>query len=178
MKFTKPVKLSLGGFALTFLALTSAAVAGVNKISFASQNSTPQTAKATTEFPQVSKPLAQAEEPKPITNTSGDSEIALAKHLKSLNAKMYGAYWCPYCHAQEEMFGQEAFEYINYIECDPRGKDAQPQLCKAANIKGYPTWEINNKFYPGVKSLQELAKISGYTGTGDFKNQFIPPDEK
>ena len=33
----------------------------------------------------------------PITTTSGTAEIALAKHLKQVEAKMYGAFWCPHC---------------------------------------------------------------------------------
>ena len=106
----------------------------------------------------------------PTTTTSGESEIALARHLKQVGAKEYVAWWCPHCHEQKQLFGKEAYSEINHIECDPRGKNAQPDLCQAANIQGFPTWEINGKLYPNVQSLEKLAQISGYSGPRKFKN--------
>ncbi|MGE5657577.1 MAG: vitamin K epoxide reductase family protein [Actinomycetota bacterium] len=108
--------------------------------------------------------------PPPVATLSGPSEIALARHLKQIGAKEYGAFWCPHCHDQKELFGNEASTLLNYIECDPSGQNAQPQVCQAANIKGYPTWEINGQIYSGVKPLEELAQISGYSGPRNFKN--------
>ncbi len=35
---------------------------------------------------------------------------------------------------------------------------------------GFPTWEINGKYYSGVQTLENLAKYSGYTGPRNFKN--------
>jgi len=107
--------------------------------------------------------------PPPIQNTSGPSEIALAQHLEEIGAKKYSAYWCPHCQQQREMFGQEAFEYINVIECAEDGQNAQPQLCRDAGIQGFPTWEINGEKYSGARSLSELAELSGYTGPRDFR---------
>jgi hypothetical protein len=94
-------------------------------------------------------------------NTTSQAE-GLALHLKKLDVKMYGAFWCPACGKQKEIFGDRAFQYINYIECDPRGENPQPQLCRNAQIRAYPTWEIGNKKYEGVQSLRELAELSGY----------------
>lgn len=104
------------------------------------------------------------------TTSSGASEIALAQHLKRVGAKMYGSYTCEHCQAQKEYFGKEAARIINYIECNPQGKNARRDLCEAAKIQGTPTWEINGKFYQGQKSLKELADLSGYQGTRKFKN--------
>ncbi|MEG4249799.1 vitamin K epoxide reductase family protein [Microcoleus sp. AT3-A2] len=104
------------------------------------------------------------------TTSSGTSEIALARHLKRVEAKMYGSFTCDHCQAQKESFGKEAARILNYIECNPQGKNARRDLCEAAKIQGTPTWEINGKFYPGQKSLQELADLSGYQGTREFKN--------
>lgn len=92
---------------------------------------------------------------------------ALAHHLSKIGAKMYGAYWCPHCQHQKTLFGA-AIGRIHYIECDPQGDNAQPQLCQAAKIQGYPTWEINGKLYPGTQSLDTLAKVSGYRGSRRF----------
>jgi glutaredoxin len=104
----------------------------------------------------------------PVTATSNPVAVSLAQHLQKMGAKMYGAYWCPHCHDQKQLFGKEAIQYIQYIECDPSGKAPQPALCKAKQVEGFPTWEINGKLYPGQMSLQELAKLSGYPGDRKF----------
>jgi uncharacterized membrane protein/glutaredoxin len=108
----------------------------------------------------------------PIINASGPAEIALAKHLTATGAKIYTAYTCPHCHEQKELLGKEAVSFINDIECNPKGKNARPDLCQAAGVRGYPTWEINGKMYPGVQRLETLADFSGYQGSRDFKYQF------
>lgn len=108
----------------------------------------------------------------PIMSTSGQAEIALAQHLKSIDAKFYGAYWCPHCHDQKELFGRQAFREIHYIECAPDGRNSQASVCQAnsQNVTGYPTWEINGKYLSGTQSLNELADASGYQGARDFQN--------
>ena len=109
----------------------------------------------------------------PVTNTSGQAEIALARHLDDIGAKMYGAYWCPHCHDQKELFGQEAAAIFPYVECAPDGQNPQTSLCQSLSdqVTGYPTWEINGQYYPGTRSLQELAQLSGYDGPTNFINQ-------
>lgn len=81
---------------------------------------------------------------------------------------MYGAFWCPHCHAQKQLFGQEALKLITYIECDARGQNPQPHLCQSANIRAYPTWDIRGEFFQGVQSLEALAELSGYQGDRNF----------
>jgi uncharacterized membrane protein len=108
-----------------------------------------------------------------ITTTSTQAELALANHLKQVGAKMYGAYWCPHCHDQKQLFGKEAFRQVTYIECAPDGKNARPDLCQAAKIEGFPSWEVNGKLYPGTQSLEKLANASGYQGPRNFQN--VPP---
>lgn len=88
----------------------------------------------------------------------------LVKHLNKIGAKMYGAYWCKFCKQQKEILGAAA-KQVNYIECDPTGQNPKPELCRKAQIKGYPTWEINGKLYPGMLTLQQLAQLSGYQGS-------------
>ncbi|MDJ0734817.1 MAG: vitamin K epoxide reductase family protein [Nostocaceae cyanobacterium] len=105
-----------------------------------------------------------------VTTTSGEAEIELARHLSQIGAKKYAAWWCPHCHEQKQLFGKTAYKELNIIECDQNGKNARPDLCKAAGIQGYPTWEINGKLYPNVQRLDRLAQLSGYKGSKDFKN--------
>ena len=76
---------------------------------------------------------------------------------------MYGTYWCPSCDKQKEIFGSAA-SLITEVECDPRGKNAQPEVCNVQGIHAYPSWVINGKVYRGFQSLGQLATISGYEG--------------
>ncbi|MEO1094520.1 MAG: hypothetical protein AAFX01_06430 [Cyanobacteria bacterium J06638_28] len=87
--------------------------------------------------------------------------LSLAEHLTATGAKMYGAYWCPYCADQKDLFGN-AVDAIPYVECDAAGKDPQPQLCQEKDIKAYPTWEINGEFYLGAHPLVTLAELSNF----------------
>ncbi|MGB8700991.1 MAG: vitamin K epoxide reductase family protein, partial [Thermosynechococcaceae cyanobacterium] len=121
-------------------------------------------------YQSVSGPKATANEMFPITTNSGPAEIALAEHLTAIDAKMYGAYWCPHCHDQKQLFGKEAFAKVNYIECDPKGPNPKPDLCKAAKVEGFPTWHVQKAVVSGAQSLAELGKLSAYKGPQNFKN--------
>jgi uncharacterized membrane protein len=105
-----------------------------------------------------------------ITTTSFEAEIQLARHLTKIGAKEYIAWTCPHCHEQKQLFGKQAYQEINHIECAPDGKNARPDLCQAAGVSGFPTWQIKGQLYPGVQSLEKLAQISGYSGPRNFKN--------
>lgn len=112
-----------------------------------------------------------------ITTTSGEAEIALAKHLTQSGAKFYGSFWCPHCHEQKQLFGKEAMQYIPYVECSPPDRQGQTPTCQQQKIESYPTWEINGQRMTGVKSLEKLSKLSGYQGPRNFKNSLSPSHE-
>ncbi len=128
-------------------------------------------------YNSVSAPVASASTPgvapPPVTTASGPAEIALARHLRQIGAKEYSAYWCPHCHDQKMLFGKEAAKLIDSVECDPKGQNSRAEICQAgaANIKGFPTWEINGQFVSGTQSLEKLAELSGYTGPRNFQNR-------
>ncbi|MEM8640676.1 MAG: vitamin K epoxide reductase family protein [Cyanobacteria bacterium P01_G01_bin.54] len=107
----------------------------------------------------------------PIVTTSGEDEIALAEHLTEMDAKMYGAYWCPHCRDQKNLFGKEAFKKVTYVECaeDAEKDEPQPDQCEAAGVQSYPTWEIDGQMRPGQIPLEQLASLSGYEGSTAFK---------
>lgn len=111
--------------------------------------------------PSTGSAIAQQAAPK-VTTKSGVREIALAKHLRKIGAKLYTAYWCPYCHKQQQRFGVEAIRQIEVIECDPRGVRPQVQACRSKGIRYFPSWEINGKIYPGNHTLESLANFSQY----------------
>jgi glutaredoxin len=133
------------------LASFSLAIASVTVVSAIALSSTAKSAIA-----QEAAPI--------VTTKSSISDIALARHLRKIGAKLYTAYWCPYCHYQKERFGEYAAQLLDVVECDRRGVNPQAQLCRQKGISGYPTWEINGKFYSGNRTLSDLAKISGYRG--------------
>lgn len=96
-----------------------------------------------------------------IAVTESSLQFKLAKHLDEIGAKMYGSYNCPHCLAQKHFFGK-AFKYVNYVECNPKGRDPNPSICFDKGIISYPTWEITGRYYTGAKTLQDLSTISGY----------------
>jgi hypothetical protein len=114
-----------------------------------------------------------------ISTPSGDAETQLAKHLKAIDATMYGAYWCPHCCEQKQLFGQSAMKELNYVECAADGPKSQAEVCrqvvseveKQTGAKfGFPTWQINGRYYSGRQPLTELARLSEYKGPQDFQN--------
>ncbi len=102
--------------------------------------------------------------PIPVKSSSTPATLALADHLTKTGAVMYTAYWCPHCHEQKELFGREATARLKLVECAPDGQNSQAALCESKKIQGYPTWEINGVLDSGVKSLAELARLSGFRG--------------
>jgi hypothetical protein len=88
------------------------------------------------------------------------AKVELAQCLTDKDVKMYGAFWCGACENQKKLFGS-AFKEINYIECDERGENAQPEVCDLEGITSYPTWSINGQKNSGVKSLKSLATAAG-----------------
>lgn len=104
-----------------------------------------------------------------ITTTSGPAEIALARHLKQVGVKEYVAYWCPHCYEQKQLFGKEAYDELNHIECAKDGPNAQTQACIDAEVQAFPSWQINGQLTSGIKTLEELADATGYQGPRNFK---------
>lgn len=119
----------------------------------------------------IPEPVGDPKPPKgwEISTVSGEADIALAKHLTSTGAKKYGAFWCPHCFEQKQLFGKAGFSEVDYVECDPQGENPQRDTCIAKGIQSFPTWEIDGKLYPGTKVLDELAELSKYEGNKEFK---------
>jgi len=84
-----------------------------------------------------------------------------AKCLTSKQAKMYGAYWCPHCADQKEMFGR-SFQYVNYVECAIKGSRELTAACRAANVQHFPSWQFGNG--PLVEAVFPLQELSDKTG--------------
>ena len=99
----------------------------------------------------------------PVETTSNAEQLALARHLKATGAKFYGAYWCGYCKRQRVLFGADAASALPYVECAADGFQSASATCRAKKeVTGYPTWEIDGKFYGGMQSIEELSRLSGF----------------
>ena len=87
---------------------------------------------------------------------------ALAAHLEESGAKFYGAYWCPRCQEQKELFEASA-KRLPYVECKPGGPSGPETVsCAAKDIDNYPTWIIDGRRYVGVRDPKALATHSGF----------------
>ncbi len=83
-----------------------------------------------------------------------------AQCLTDTGVKMYGAWWCPHCESQKELFGS-AFDRLTYIECSTAARTMN-QTCKDAGIEGYPTWEFSDgSRASGEQSFASLSEASG-----------------
>ncbi|CAG9467627.1 unnamed protein product [Pedinophyceae sp. YPF-701] len=100
----------------------------------------------------------------PVVETQSTPETeALARRLNAVGARMYGAFWCPHCFQEEELFGRGAMKDFPYVECFPEGwsKGKKPaQACVDAGVKGFPTWVIpGQEPLLGAQPLEELARV-------------------
>jgi hypothetical protein len=94
---------------------------------------------------------------KPVSTLDG-----FAKCLNAKGARMYGAWWCPHCSDQKEMFGY-AFQYVNYTECSPpNDRRTVNEICKQAGVKNFPTWQFaDGSRMEGPQPLAVLGDKAG-----------------
>ncbi|MFQ6538764.1 MULTISPECIES: hypothetical protein [Aphanothece] len=100
----------------------------------------------------------------PLSGSTSEQR-ALSAHLKSRGAIFYGAWWCPACFKQKNLFGKEAGNSLPYVECDKT--DNGRERCMAAKVRAFPTWDLKGKpRLEGIQTLQELKAWSDYPGSG------------
>jgi len=88
---------------------------------------------------------------------------AFASCLSEKGAVFYGAFWCPHCSDQKNMFGSSA-KYIPYVECSTSDGRSQLQVCRDAGVEGYPTWVFaDGSMLSGIQSFSTLAERTGCT---------------
>jgi hypothetical protein len=84
-----------------------------------------------------------------------------AKCITESGAVMYGTFWCPHCANTKKSFGG-SFQYIDYVECDPRGENEQSELCIEKEILEYDTWEfVDGSRLISEPSFQQLSDKTG-----------------
>lgn len=63
----------------------------------------------------------------------------LAQCLSNQGTKYYGAFWCPHCQKQKQLFSKSA-KLLPYVECSTPDQKDQTDICKTVGIESYPTW--------------------------------------
>ena len=93
-----------------------------------------------------------------ISTSNGAGHEKLAQCLSEKGVKFYGAYWCPHCKEQKELFGS-AVKSLPYVECALINSDEQTKACRDENITSYPTWVFSDGTRKtGTIPLDELAE--------------------
>ena len=97
------------------------------------------------------------------SGNSTSSALRLAQHLKTIGVRFYGAWTCPACKRQLNLFGLSDIDAVPYIECNkPEKYPDQAKLCRNADLRVYPTWELSDgSRLEGVQSLETLRRWSG-----------------
>ena len=101
--------------------------------------------------------------------TAGSTKYdALAQCIAKSGATFYGAFWCPHCKAQKELFGASV-KYLPYVECSTPDGQGQTPICVSKGIQSYPTWIFaDGSQQSGEVSLADLAsKTSCVLPAGD-----------
>ncbi|MFO1064627.1 MAG: tandem-95 repeat protein [Pirellulales bacterium] len=98
-------------------------------------------------------------------NLQGEGEaaqdlVAFAKALAAANVKMYGAYWCPHCLAQKQLF-EDGAQYLPFVEVTDANRNPT-SVATQNNITSYPTWVFaDGSRLVGEQSLAALAAQAG-----------------
>lgn len=96
----------------------------------------------------------------PAMQPSTAEQVALVEHLRRQGVLFYGAWWCPACFKQKNLFGQQAGNQLPYVECEKT--EEQRERCERANIQAYPTWVMGTQRLEGIQTLQRLGEWSGF----------------
>ena len=93
---------------------------------------------------------------------SSPEQLHLAEYLKRVGMIFYGAWWCPACFQQKNLFGKQAGNRLPYVECDK--EEVGRRRCVAANVRVFPTWVLGAERREGVQTVEELRSWSGFPG--------------
>jgi len=81
-----------------------------------------------------------------------DQKVSFANCLKDKKTSLYLSPNCLDCDKQREVLGEQAYEVIDKVVCDEK------RLC--GGLKSVPAWNIEGKFYYGLKKYKEIDELS------------------
>ena len=127
-----------------------------------------------TEQPTVNIHATQSENTRMAVTENSDSMLKLAIGLRDAGMKLKGVSQCRYTQIQREAFGgrtSEARRVIESIYTECRSRDMCP------NIRGYPTWTLNDRQWPGNRSANALRAMLTEAQTTNLRPMFQGPSE-
>jgi len=136
-------------------------LAALSTIALAGVISGSQSARALAGSTAAAPAAGEAQSLGEAVSPSTAEQMALVEHLRLQGAVFYGAWWCPHCFHQKNLFGIEAGQRLPYVECDR--DDAGRQRCAAASVRAFPTWDLKGERREGVLSIEELKLWSGFS---------------
>ncbi len=74
------------------------------------------------------------------------------------NSKMIISPTCGACAYQKNILKENMEDYENYFEIISITE--HPEIGEQYNIRGVPTWVINEQTYPGAKSIEQLKELT------------------
>ena len=89
-----------------------------------------------------------------LTRSHPDTPESVAKCIGEKSI-LYTQLGCHACEYQEKMFG-ENYKYLNVVDCF-----FDREICIEKEIKGTPTWIIDDREYLGARSVAELKNLTG-----------------
>ncbi|MDE1874984.1 MAG: hypothetical protein KGI79_01895 [Patescibacteria group bacterium] len=97
-----------------------------------------------------------------IWYASGPGEYdQFATCIKNSGATFFGAFWCPHCQAEKQLFGK-SWTKLPYVECSTPDGRSQTTVCQDNNIQSYPTWQFKDgSRQTGTLSLEQLSQFTG-----------------
>jgi hypothetical protein len=124
---------------------------------------------------------------KPVSAPTGDnspvatdtsSEVAkFAQCLKDSGAVFYGAFWCPHCNEQKELFGEAIVPLLPYVECSTPDSKSQYPICIEKGVKSYPTWIFaDGSVLTGVQQFISLSEKTGCPVPNQSPQIEVPAD--
>lgn len=85
----------------------------------------------------------------------------LAECVSDSGAVYYGAWWCPQCRRQNELFGDHADD-LPYFECyDGPRSGGMNDDCRRAGVRGFPTWVLPDG--SELRGRQSPARLAAAT---------------
>ena len=75
------------------------------------------------------------------------------------NSKLIVSPTCGACAYQKKILKENMEDYENHFEIINLGE--HPEVQQQYNLKGVPTWVINEQTYAGARSISQLKELTG-----------------
>ena len=134
---------------------------GMGSAAQAAPDGSPSTAAMTAAIAAAGQESTTTPTLGPAMHPSSAEQLALVEHLRRQGVLFYGAWWCPACFKQKNLFGQQAGNKLPYVECEKT--EEQRQRCEKDGISAYPTWVHGDQRLEGVQNLERLGQWSGFS---------------